>query len=1127
MSGGYQNDIIIDCNSLSSIEAKGQEQDPNNSIYTNKVGVGVKVNPGDVISVHSGYISKRGAGGETIELTGKSSGKYITLTNLVKNEYQKQVTMNGGYRTNIAIPNYAEVVEEYGCVQYKEEEVKYELKDNEAHFNVSYYKTTNGEGYYHLPRRYDAFKSQFHENTRAGPLIQTRWNGLVASYGSAAAEWIPTGGNTPGGWVPSSRNLAIAQGNLRCPEDCFKNGRSDAFVYDMTAAGEGQVPVRPTGGINYYRYAYSNLYRRCLADIYYYPKLQAEMGQGALVGITGTNPDGTPDPSVAEQPYIPATCIGTRAETANFSAGFKKKNDNSRYTIFVKELSYFSNRSPRAWFYPDISKIVKSSDGINETKNFSLSRNDYVANQVGIDAQIWLEGRDPAMSEYKKYTETKVLKVDPGEYSPSDLASELTQQLNVSGKAQTILGAVGMNNYPTDTQDPVNTPDLSGTDSSLTMFESTQVPVSTYTESTTYKTFHTATSVSVEEKAFSDFCKNDHSYVTTDPAFHKGGTITGINYLSSYQCIGIKRPDLFLAGRKVMKELGFRGIGENNASLFNDGDYNGNVGFSVQPPDPQPDPPEPTRLEQWASQKPETNEVINGIVAEGPLHGGKDVAPSGGLFGWSMKQMINPFVARDLAIGTRLTDTIPTSWSWTEKNLKGLKEYFDVQGKYPDLFEGMLHGYPQEPPEAITGFPITPEYSRFLHINSHDTREKTGDPADRNASGGRNNWRNPLGTDFMIDLAPSVADTNAWKDIDHTRFPIEGDPETFFTPYPGKGGGGDDKLIGSLSLCGSNAIFFYFDKDRSDVASGGDTDDNLYYGLFKKETYVNPYSQVEEYIIAICPEKVGGIPTQLYGKKAGEDVATTISEAFSRTIGIDLHFSAYGTSAINLYAGQLSQQVKEFSPTEPYHTVEDAGNNDIFGDNYPAANKNSSTSGTTAIASTGYPLGASFTDYYGQVPGDGKIDNITGVWDAQRNARPLHQYLQKRYLGADNPSLSFDSTQSRFNFVDLHTPERVGNIVNAGSSADNPIVADTNDKVYFVNKRLLKKEFCPDMFPYQDLNPSQTKDDANPQDTTYSTFFNDNITPWSIMDADSGIFIEDFGFDNVYGLPSNSAPLTS
>ena len=76
---GYQQDTIIDCNSRASEEAKGQQEDQNNSIYTNKIGVGVKVNPGDVVSVHSGYISKRGAGDATIELTGKSSGKYCLL----------------------------------------------------------------------------------------------------------------------------------------------------------------------------------------------------------------------------------------------------------------------------------------------------------------------------------------------------------------------------------------------------------------------------------------------------------------------------------------------------------------------------------------------------------------------------------------------------------------------------------------------------------------------------------------------------------------------------------------------------------------------------------------------------------------------------------------------------------------------------------------------------------------------------------------------------------------------------------------------------------------------------------------------------------------------------------------
>ena len=56
------------------------------------------------------------------------------------------------------------------------------------------------------------------------------------------------------------------------------------------------------------------------------------------------------------------------------------------------------------------------------------------------------------------------------------------------------------------------------------------------------------------------------------------------------------------------------------------------------------------------------------------------------------------------------------------------------------------------------------------------------------------------------------------------------------------------------------------------------------------------------------------------------------------------------------------------------------------------------------------------------------------------------------------------------------------------------------------------------MFPYQDLVGSNTTEGGgaagalgNPDNTTYSTYYNDNITPWSIMDADGGIFIEDFG----------------
>ena len=193
----------------------------------------------------------------------------------------------------------------------------------------------------------------------------------------------------------------------------------------------------------------------------------------------------------------------------------------------------------------------------------------------------------------------------------------------------------------------------------------------------------------------------------------------------------------------------------------------------------------------------------------------------------------------------------------------------------------------------------------------------------------------------------------------------------------------------------------------------------------------------------------------------------------TRTIGFDVHFSAYGTSCINLYAGHLSGSVKDITKS--------------------------------TVAEQSVPIGTQAVDANG---------------GRQADIRPLYQYLTQRYLGAENPQLSFDSQSSKFNFQELHTPERVGNIVNAGALATIPIVSDTNDKVYFVNKRLLMKEYCPDMFPYAQLVPS-TVGAQEESSTTWSTYMNQNITGWSIMDADCGVFIEDFGF-NEDQLASNS-----
>ena len=1103
MEGGYENTVIIDCNRRASEESKGDNGEVP-SIFTNKTGVGVKLNPGDRVSIHSGFISKRGAGGETIELNGKETGKYITLDTLTKKNHQKQIYPGGYNGINVAIPNYAEVPSQYGCVEYEKTTTSYPIKDNEAHFNISYYKTTNGEGYFHLPRRFDAWKPMFHDDTVKGPTLQTRWAGLIGKYENAAVEWMTEGDTTVGGWVPRSRSHSVADGNIRCREDCFKNGLNTIFLKDMTTYST--LPV----GENFYHYAYSNQYRRCLADIYFYPKVHIEVGSASDT----TNPEPrNPDPSIPggsgsnlKFPYYPPTCLSENTETSTVSALWKKKNDNSRYTIYAKEVSYFSNRSPREYFYPNIEKLETLEFGLSADSLLS-SRDDYATRNKNYSTQIWLERRDPAQSEYLKYTETKKISLEPGEYTPGDIASELTNQLNVSNPPQTILGAVGIDSYPCSANGfvagyPTNTGDP---DSTKELLNSTQVPVSSYTESTTYKTFHTATSVSVEEKAFSDFVKDTHSLVEGQDEFHKSVMITATNYLSSYQFIGVKRPDLFEKGREIMKTLGFRNIGKNT----NENTYNGSTAFD------------------WATQKPITNEVINGIVPAGVEHGSGDT-------GWSWKSMINPYVASNsLTSDNRLTDSIPISWAWTTENLDSLKEYFDIQGSYPELYEGMVFSSVAEVDSDSNA--LTSSNSRFLHINRFDTAHVTdvypGGDLGYVANGLDNNWKNSLGTDYMIDVAYPGGRSPVQQDYSH--YPLEGtaDPDALHVAFPGTS---TIPATDRLSLQGTDALFFYFDESRKDKASGGTSDNDLYYGLFKREIHTNPYSGVQEYVIGICPAKVGGIPLELYEAAGRHEGNRYISYDYSRTIGIDTHFCGYGTSAIALYSGHLSQDVKQLDPDIEYTAATFVPNTDYPGhgrpvaENYPQGQKYADSK--SIIATPGFPLATAYVNPFGFAEGLGTQSFTQFGTGTQLAQRPIHQYLQKRYVGAENPSLSFDIKQNRFNWVDLHTPERVGNVVNAGSKAEIPIVADTSDKVYFVNKRLLKKEFCPDMLPYADLTPSNVVDTTDklgePSNTTYSTFKNDNMTAWSIMDADCGIFLENFGFDNLFDVPSNSAPLT-
>ena len=138
----YLDTQLLECNRLHSEEYKsGNKSNP--ALWSNKLGSGIKLDVGDTISVHSGYISEYGAGGNTIEFKGASLGKIKTYTvsnvsnTLPYDEDSDNKRINGYKRTII-----------------RDEQIDRELFDNKASIKIGYYLNTMGQNTLQLPRRY-------------------------------------------------------------------------------------------------------------------------------------------------------------------------------------------------------------------------------------------------------------------------------------------------------------------------------------------------------------------------------------------------------------------------------------------------------------------------------------------------------------------------------------------------------------------------------------------------------------------------------------------------------------------------------------------------------------------------------------------------------------------------------------------------------------------------------------------------------------------------------------------------------------------------------------------------------------------------------------------------------------
>ena len=129
-------------------------------------------------------------------------------------------------------------------------------------------------------------------------------------------------------------------------------------------------------------------------------------------------------------------------------------------------------------------------------------------------------------------------------------------------------------------------------------------------------------------------------------------------------------------------------------------------------------------------------------------------------------------------------------------------------------------------------------------------------------------------------------------------------------------------------------------------------------------------------------------------------------------------------------------------------------------------------------------------------------------------------FAEKVYLGSQEPLIAYNETNNKFNIQQLHTPEYIGNLWNAGvesnvaseNTTSNP---NAQQKVFKINKRLDNNDWTPDMMPYTSNNASalvSSHQSSGGSSASYTlSLMNEMISPWTIFDSQSGIIIEDFG----------------
>jgi hypothetical protein len=479
-------------------------------------------------------------------------------------------------------------------------------------------------------------------------------------------------------------------------------------------------------------------------------------------------------------------------------------------------------------------------------------------------------------------------------------------------------------------------------------------------------------------------------------------------------------------------------------------------------------------------------------------------------------EMSYPMTEQTMPLGQEgQPSVIVTRIPWTDENLLALKKLFEAQGLYPELFD--YDGMSASQKELInvteeTKDNVSVDKMRFLHMNDNTqetdfsyTAEITSDIVDGETGEyipsddvtdlrvGMRIYKTDIDTDddrlFPPDtFITSITGNNVFVSNSHnTSLDVTSNlPFTIF--YAGNGLGSDRYTNGSgltSEFHTAGAVFFDYNPARKDISTGEGSGtvpyETLTYGFARKVKYFT-----DEYIgFTLGKYQSGTLPEAWF---AGNLIRR------NRCIGFDKHFNAFSTGAILLTNGEASPWGGDYNASW------------IEGSKW---SKPITGNGGDTLPDT--DVGTMFRCFNNQPTGDGwYIQNASGntkygpTFDDPNTARIFNEI----YCGANQPALQFDGASSRFSFVNLHTPERIGTDEKFVNNASD--VADDNLPCYKLNKRLDRLNYSPDFIPYNNVFKVAN---ASELPATPIVEKDNSIAPYSIMDAQSGIFIEDYGCD--------------